>query len=101
MSFCPNSGASVVRKGDGGQQSRVKPVTGCPFTAVCDSRRRLWETEVTGDGVRCSQHVGLIIHSSRGQEVSVVISDGCVLGSHNLGDWHIQTLILMFSFHTR
>lgn len=35
-------------------------------------------------------------HSSRGREVLVVVSDGCVLGSYDLSDWHIQTLILMF-----
>lgn len=52
---------------------------------------------MTGDGARCSQHVELFIHSSRGQEVSVVILDGRVLGSHNLCDSHIQTLILFIS----
>lgn len=73
MSFC--STASAALRGDAEQSEAGHRLS---LTAVCDSMRKLWETEVTGDGVRCSQHVGLIIHSSRGQEVSVVISDGCV-----------------------
>lgn len=102
--FPSDSGASVTWRGNTGRRSKL--VTGWlplgqsgSLGAVrCDSMRRLWETEATGDAVRRSQYVGLI-HSAEVRRCYFPMA--VILGSSNLSDWHIQTLLFSFFFFFR
>lgn len=98
--FLPHNDASVAQWGNAGQQSGL--ATGLlPHS-------HLWEHEgIMGDWSDRRWCEVLTAHQTRRfiQQrpggASRFFLDGCDLGSYNLSDWHIQTLILTSSFHTR